>query len=553
MATSGSFETNKYSIRGLRFEWWRTGYSIEGNYSDISWTFKGYGGGTKWYYTKNGYVNINGSRVFTQGDTKVQLSDGTVLASGSTRIYHNADGTKSFGADGGATIYNYGTYQTGSGSWTLDTIPRYADITQFDVSAVNETQIKFTWGASASCDAVQYSVDGGGWTNGVYPTITISGLSAGVQHSVKIRVKRQDSQLWTESGTKYATTYNYPYVSSAPNFTIGNQNTISLYNPLGRKCSVYIINPAGTQMGGDSTTGTSISGYNNDSWKSFFYAGIPSAKSGTYKVRLVVESPARDTTVNGGTYSITGNEVPTFSNFTYADTNNTVTGVTGNNQILVKGLSTPRVTISSANKMVAQKSATPKSYTAVIDTLSKSANYSTSDITMDLGTIANAGTKRLTVTAYDSRTLSKEVYKDVTVMDYAKPVINATVTRLNNFENQTTLKVAGTYTRLTISNVDKNTINSVQYRYRETGGSWSGWVNISTTVNAGKFTCNDVILSLDNTKSFEFEIKATDKLTTNTDIRKVDVGQAVFMISSNKRACYINGQEILQYDVVDTW
>ena len=130
MATSGSFETGKYGgVRGLYFSWWVNSQSISGNYTDIGWNFVGSGSGSTWYYTLNGYLNINGGRVWTQGSSKIQLSSGTVVASGTTRIYHNNDGTKSFSADGGATIYNYGTWQTGSGSWDLPTIPRQANVT----------------------------------------------------------------------------------------------------------------------------------------------------------------------------------------------------------------------------------------------------------------------------------------------------------------------------------------------------------------------------------------------------------------------------------------
>ena len=125
MAVNGSFETNKYGgVRGLKFSWSLISQSIDGNYSDISWSFVGSGSGSTWYYTLNGYLNINGSNVWTQGSSKIQLSSGTVVASGTARIYHNSDGSKSFSADGGATIYNYGTYQTGSGSWSLPTIAR---------------------------------------------------------------------------------------------------------------------------------------------------------------------------------------------------------------------------------------------------------------------------------------------------------------------------------------------------------------------------------------------------------------------------------------------
>ena len=203
--------------------------------------------------------------------------------------------------------------------------------------------------------------------------------------------------------------------------------------------------------------------------------------------------------------------------------------------------------------MVAKNSATPKNYVMGIDTLSKTVAYSTSDIVASIGTVTSSGTKRLNVRAYDSRNLSTLAYKDITVYDYAKPVINASITRLNNFEEQTTIKVSGTYTRLTINGSDKNTITNVQYRYRESGGTWSSWTTLSTTITSGKFSCSDVILSLDNTKSFEFQIQVVDKLQSNTATKTLDIGQAIFFISTNNKACYINGQEIIMYDIVDEW
>lgn len=244
---------------------------------------------------------------------------------------------------------------------------------------------------------------------------------------------------------------------------------------------------------------------------------------------------------------------PTFSDFTYKDTNTTVTNVTGNDQVLVKGLSTLQATISATNKMVANKKAMAKNYVATIDSANVSTDYSDSDLLINLGTINSIGTQRLNIRAYDSRNNSTLVYKDITVYDYDKPVINATVERLNKFENQTTLKVKGTYSRLTINDTDKNIVETLRYRYRETNGTWSSWKPLTSSISEGNFTCNDVILSLDNTKSFEFEIQAIDKLGTTTNTLTLDVGQAIFFISSNKKAVYINGQEVLGYDIVDEW
>ena len=242
---------------------------------------------------------------------------------------------------------------------------------------------------------------------------------------------------------------------------------------------------------------------------------------------------------------------PTFSNYTYKDTNSTVTDLTENNQVLVKGVSNLQVEISSQNKMIANKKAIAKNYIVTIDSINESVNYSDDDVTINLGTITSSGNKILNVRAYDSRNNSTLVSKDITVYDYDKPVINATVTRLNNFENQITLKVSGTYSKLTINDIDKNIVTSLQYRYREQHGEWSNWTDLVSTISDGQFSCEDVIMSLDNTKAFEFEIQAIDKLQTTILPLTLDIGQAIFFISSNKKTCYINGQEILTYDIIE--
>jgi len=554
MATSGSFETNQYSNRGLIFSWSRTGYDIAGNYSDISWELKGNGSKSGYYMAGAFKVVIDGETVYSSSD-RIQLWNGTVVKTGTKRIYHNNDGTRSFSASAEAGIYTYAVNCSGSGSWSLDTIPRYADITRFDLSAVDETTIQFTWQASASCDAIQYSVDGGGWTGGQYPTTNIGGLSAGNQHSVKIRVKRSDSQLWTESDTKYATTYDYPKPTSINDFNIGDGASVNLYNPLGRNVTLQIL-----QVNTNTVLGTYTGTYQgvvNGEFKTTDainrqYASIPNSNSGTYYAKVTYGSVVK--TLGNKTYYTKVSECsPSFTSFNTEDSNADIVAVTGSNQVYVKGYSKLKISIPSTNKMTTQKSATPNKYVMSCDTLNDEVAYSTSNITKEIGTIVNSGTLRVNVRAYDSRNNPALAYKDITVYDYSKPVINVSATRLNRFENETTIKVSGTYTKLTINNTDKNAITNVKYRYRETGGNWSSWTNIGTVASNGTFTCSDVILSLDNTKSFEFEIQATDRIDNNTRTVNVDIGQAIFFISSNNRACYINGQEILQYDVVDTW
>ena len=423
------------------------------------------------------------------------------------------------------------------------------------LNSKTETSIKVNWSCDSTVDYIWYSKDNGStWTgvdvtDGTSGSYTISSLSANTSYKIKTRCRRKATQTTYDSATLSVTTYDYPYCTETPNFILGNTVTLKFYNPLNRDFKFYIIGN-GTQINVEYyCSSTSYTGLTStETTVPLLYATIPKAKSGKYQVKVVYGNSTK-TRNNGNTYSIKGTETPTFTTFTYKDTNTAATEVTGNNQVLVKGLSTLQVAISSANKMVGKNSATPKNYVMSIDTLSKTVNYSTSDITADLGTVTSSGTKRLNVRAYDYRDLSTLAYKDITIYDYAKPVINASIKRLNNFEAETTIKVNGTYSRLTINGTDKNTITSVQYRYREKNGTWGSWTNLTTTLTSGKFTCNDVILSLDNSKSFEFEIQAIDKLQTSTKEIIVNIGQAIFFISSNNKLCYINGLEIPHNEV----
>ena len=549
--------------RTFKLEVVETSYSIENNTSNIQWTLSISGGGGSYYdsYAKatvNGNVVYNETKSWSSGSFPAK--DGNVSGTISN-IAHDSQGKKSisFALEGYSYVYNT---QSTSGSLTLTDIPRYFTKTPtLEVVSKTETSITMKWNTSENASRSQYKIDNGSWIdvetniNKKTGTMTINGLTPNHTHTIYGDFMRKDSGLWCQTKPSInVTMYDYPYINSTPNFTIGDVLNIGIYNPLGRSCDIYVIGADDSEDSGNTTSDTSISGYNDTSYQNFFYDSIPNSNTGTYKVRLVCSEVNRDITATGGTYSTNTAECsPSFSSFDVKDNNSSIVAVTGNNQVFVKGKSTLYVMIPSANKMTTQKSATPSSYSLSCDTLNKSANYSTNDVNVSMGSISNSGTLRVNVRAYDSRSDSALAYKDITVYDYTKPTINLSAKRLNDFENQTTLSISGTYTRLTINNTDKNTIINVKYRCREVGGTWSGWTNVNTTVISGKFTCSDVILSLDNTKSFEFEIQATDKLDSNASTTSIDVGQAIFLISSNKKACYINGQEILMYDVVDTW
>lgn len=99
MATFGSTNVKVTSWNTLRFYWQLQNQSVAGNYTDISWRLS-------LIATSDGYIDSSAPKSWEvwvdgnkyTGETTVGInSDSTkTLASGNTRIKHNADGTKTF-------------------------------------------------------------------------------------------------------------------------------------------------------------------------------------------------------------------------------------------------------------------------------------------------------------------------------------------------------------------------------------------------------------------------------------------------------------------------
>ena len=562
MANSGSLNTTAYSGRYLKLTWEITSQSIANNSSTISWTITGAGGSTTtWYRAGNFKCVINGSTVYSSS-TRIELYNGTKVASGKITVKHGSDGKKTLTASLQAGIYTTAVNCKGSDSWSLTAIPRYANVTQ-KLNSKTETSVKINWSSDYTVDQLFYSTNNGSsWSSVTVSasksgTYEISGLNANTTYKIKTRVRRKDTGLLSNSSALSVTTYNYPYCINNPNFVIGDTVKLDFYNPLNREFSIEIVTE-GHNFNKGNISGTSWSGLNDEVSQNELYSAIPNSNSAVYQVQCGYNNIFQRTTGNNTFSTNPSNCSPIFNNFTYKDSNTAVTSITGNDQVLIKDISTLQVNISTDNKMIAVKNAIPKNYNVSVDTLNKTISYTDTDISSEIGIIKSAGTKRLNVRAYDSRNNSSLVYKDITIYDYIKPTINVTASRLNNFENQTTLKVSGTFAKLNIDNTAKNTIIDVSYRYREVGATeWSEWSNIDFVIDTtdsqsdtptldGKYSCTDTFLDLDNTKSFEFEILTVDKFSSNTGVTSINEGVPIFFISSNKKDCYILDQRILK-------
>lgn len=126
MATSGTFKTSAYDGACLQFDWSLKSQSTVNNQSVISWTLKGAGIKSGYWYMAGPFkCTVNGTVVYqSKSNTRIKLYTGTVVASGELAIGHDTNGAKSFSAYAECAIYTSAINCKGSGSWSLPDIGR---------------------------------------------------------------------------------------------------------------------------------------------------------------------------------------------------------------------------------------------------------------------------------------------------------------------------------------------------------------------------------------------------------------------------------------------
>ena len=440
-----------------------------------------------------------------------------------------------------------------------------ATVTQ-SLKSKTETSITINWSCSEIVDSISYSKDNGQrWTTQIVAsqrngTYTISGLNPDTSYPIKTRVRVKATGKTVDSSVLSVTTYDYPHCIESSDFTLGDEVTLKFYNPLSRAFKFYIIGN-GKQIAAEySCSSTIYKGVDNSNTSvPQLYATIPDSKIGVYKVKVDYNGHI-NTFEGGGTYVVNEKDCrPIFSDFGYEDTVKSVVDTTGNAQTLIQNLSELKVTILPSQKMKTVYSADPWKYVIETNGTSKTwTGHEDATATANFGKVTDTKLS-ISVTAYDSRGVSTRVAKDVTIYPYIDPSLTVKATRKNNFENETTLTVSGKYSPVAIGGVNKNTISNVKYRYKEAGvEEWGGWTTINTTVTTGKFTCTNVILDLDNTKAYEFEVQVTDTFSKfaghgiTTISASLDIGKPIFIVSTNKKTCYINGKEVAVVEDVPT-
>lgn len=508
-------------------------------------------------YQGNAYWRINcdgqstGNKYFTFDWGYHPQNQWWTVGSHTFTVAHNGDGSKHIGFDGyyytGISPSDLGA----SGSATLTKIPRYANITSFKNTATTVNSATFYWTTDANCDVLQYSLNNGStWSNASGNTFSISGLSPGTNYNIKIRVRRTDSGLYTTSNSISFTTKSIARISnSSLSMNIGGSLSLSFSNYGNNKSFLrfYAQKTDGNwqQIATVSNIQAASYSWNLSGYSPTLYSLCPNSNSLKIKVICGVSLNGKEyTNTVSGTAKVT-NSNPTFTNFTFQNTDSKTVNIIGNTQNMISLFGNLRVAIASANKAVAKNSATMKYYNIVISSgntiISKKVNYSLSDINVDIGSLQSSGTYTIRIDAVDSRgNASAVASKTLVVYPYHTPAISASIDRLNGFEAETALKVTTLISKINIAGSNKNSIQTLQYRYAESGKPFQeNYVQLNnyTMSESG----NDFIISvnepqfltLDINKTYVFEFKVSDKVTSYTITPNANQGVSAMNIMDN--------------------
>lgn len=320
----------------------------------------------------------------------------------------------------------------------------------------------------------------------------------------------------------------YATMTNATNFNDEQNPSFTYNNPANTSMSCWLeVNPTGEHLAvrNFSGTGGTYTWQLTEAERNQLRAKIPNNNSATCRIGLY-------STLGGSTqpsfrdvsFTIV-NANPTFSNFTFEDTNTTTTALTGNNQNIIPRYSNVKATISTTNKAEALKSATMSKYRFTVGNSSTDITYS--DSASVNGTINNVENGTFNVYAIDSRNNSTLVTKLANqVINYSDVTIdvNSKVERSNGgVGGDVTLTYSGTFWNNNFGQV-ANSIKLAKYEFKKTTDTtWiTGTTDISPTINNNNFSFSALVRSnnpdytFDLESSYDFRVTISDELSTKT-------------------------------------
>lgn len=242
MATSGSKSVTVTSWDTLKFNWWENSQSITNNTTTIGWkmeliaTSAGYISSS---VPKDWSVTVNGTKYSGTNYVGISNNSTKTLASGTTTISHNSDGTKtfsySFSQEFAINFNGYIGTKSGSGTGTLDTIPRKSTLSVSNGTLGTEQTLtvarnsdSFTHTIVATCGEQS-------------KTICTKSTNESIEFTPPIAWASENTTGTSVSVTYKITTYNGSTSLGDNSYT----KTCSIPSSVKPSCSVSVTDPTG--------------------------------------------------------------------------------------------------------------------------------------------------------------------------------------------------------------------------------------------------------------------------------------------------------------------
>lgn len=226
---------------------------------------------------------------------------------------------------------------------------------------------------------------------------------------------------------------------------------------------------------------------------------------------------------------------------TIVDTDENTISLTGDNSIIVKYLSKPKVTIEATAKQYANI----KSYSTEWGTKKSTTQKTTFSQGID--------SDKLTIKATDTRDWSSTQTYDFTSLnrfiDYIKLVhTKFDITKEETSSETLNLDIDGNWFNGNFSETNPNEL-SIKYRYKEKDGEFNDYQPLEFTIDNNTFSCKAEIGTFNISKQYSLEIVTSDKatrLTTTFDVLSnnsiLRVGETYVRINGDLR---LNGNLVL--------
>lgn len=531
-----SFKSNTYEGRYLKLTLTEGTINSIDNTSPVTWLLESIGGSSNYYTISETTVAIDDETVYEKA--KTAWSDKVFPAAkgsktGTLTVKHDTDGTKTVDVSFITSVY-VGTPLEYGGTFPLTAIDRTAPTVTCSVSNITSVGFKLSATSNVTADLWEYSTDGGSsWTQfsttaGTTATTTITNLKANTTYSVMVRARKSLNHIYGTSAATSAKTLGASVVATAYDFAVDVDAPVmkvdatvydaNFYHRISIKSGsveLFVID-AGKWAAGTATRSIALTAEQ----RTILLDSMASVQTKSFNFLLSTYSDAAYTTRVGGDDSdriraTTSAEIsgPTFPGFTYSDVAAAVVAVTGNDQILVQGLSSLTVACQSGT---AKNEATIKSYSATIGNASKTSTGRT----LALGAISTYGDLILTVTCTDSRGYSVSIEATVTVLAYEPPRINSyNLRRLNEVEGLVQLSFGGYRSPIMADGTtDTNQITVMQYRYKWTSeeeyGEYTSILSEASISGTSFSFASLELLELDPESSYHIHLQIQDAFGT---------------------------------------